>query len=376
MNSHSSDDGSASTDSNDENVNRVTAHDGLSLETLQMLQEFQQHGCFMGNSDKDDTNDINDDDDDDGNDDKADTDKASAQQQVIDDTCKRLELAAEEAAHSHRAALQLHGIPDLVDSLHSQEHNDESRAAYLLDQLKTTGVVRINNVLTDELVAECLTAINVALTEPNAITAQQELGGPGFGNVYSRPFRYDMYLRPVQQYEAALQAMLSEHAVLGQLFDAWLQGKSGVFHEFSALVADPGADSQPIHPDARYSLEAPMLTVFCALQDVTADMGPTVFVPASHSAAAHDSFTASVVEKDAMLAAAEYRQACLKAGDVAVMDARLLHFGSANVSDTRRTLLYFTIRNPAHGTTNADFPECGSLFPDLQMTTSDYRCCS
>jgi ectoine hydroxylase-related dioxygenase (phytanoyl-CoA dioxygenase family) len=324
-------------------------------------------GCFVGDAD-DDNNDVN-----------ADHDHAASaiskdticisytakDSQVIAETYKRLQLATDQAAANHAASLQQRVVKDLLEPASNGVGNNKATAATAaacLQELQTAGVVRINNALSRELAATCLEAINKSLTEPTADSQ--------FGNVFSRKNRYDMYLRPVQQYKAALQSMLSEHAVLGQLFDAWLQDKEGVFHEFSALVADPGADSQPIHPDAPYSHLAPLLTVFCALQDVVVGMGPTVFLSASHSAKVHDSLTSP--SKDAMLAAAEYRQASLKAGDVAVMDARTLHFGSANTSDTRRTLLYFTIRNPAHGTTNADFPDCGSLFSDLHMTTSDF----
>jgi ectoine hydroxylase-related dioxygenase (phytanoyl-CoA dioxygenase family) len=153
------------------------------------------------------------------------------------------------------------------------------------------------------------------------------------------------------------------------------QPQPGIFHEFSALVCDPSADSQPIHPDASYTDDnlAPLWTVFCALQDVDVDMGATVFLPRTHQKDVHqDLNTADLDAKNKMLAHAEYRRSTLKAGDCAVMDARTLHFGSANTSEHRRVLLYFTIRNPLHGVSDADFPGCGSLFAGLHMTTADF----
>jgi ectoine hydroxylase-related dioxygenase (phytanoyl-CoA dioxygenase family) len=153
------------------------------------------------------------------------------------------------------------------------------------------------------------------------------------------------------------------------------QAQPGVFHEFSALVCDPSADSQPIHPDASYTDDnlAPLWTVFVALQDVEWNMGATVFLPRTHQKHVHaDLNTADPDAKNSMLAHAEYRRSTLKAGDCAVMDARTLHFGSANLSQNRRVLLYFTIRNPLHGQTDADFPKCGSLFAGLHMTTADF----
>jgi ectoine hydroxylase-related dioxygenase (phytanoyl-CoA dioxygenase family) len=175
-----------------------------------------------------------------------------------------------------------------------------------------------------------------------------------------------------------LDALLSQESVIGQMFRDHLLvpvAEPGIFHEFSALVCDPTADSQPIHPDASYTPDdlAPLWTVFVALQDVAEDMGATVFLPGSHQAHVHaDLNSADADVKNQMLASAEYRKSTLKAGDVAIMDARTLHFGSANTSCDRRVLLYFTIRNPAHGDTDKDFPGCGSLFPGLHMTTTDF----
>jgi ectoine hydroxylase-related dioxygenase (phytanoyl-CoA dioxygenase family) len=113
--------------------------------------------------------------------------------------------------------------------------------------------------------------------------------------------------------------------------------------------------------------------VFVALQDVELDMGATVFLPGTHQETVHADFnSADKKAKNGVLAVAEYRRSTLSAGDVAIMDARTLYFGSANTSDKRRVLIYFSIRNPAHGDTDADFPVCGSLYTDLHMTTTDF----
>jgi hypothetical protein len=213
-----------------------------------------------------------------------------------------------------------------------------------------------------------------------------------------------MYLRPTGIYQQVLESVLAPDSVLGQLFRDHLlphpdgtdatndatnndsdskngtadgESQPGVFHEFSALVCDPSADSQPIHPDASYTDDnlAPLWTVFVALQDIQTDMGATVFLPGTHRKHVHAALNSADVDaKNNMLASAEYRRSTLQAGDCAVMDARTLHFGSANqsASDRRRVLLYFTIRNPRHGRADADFPGCGSLFAGLHMTTNDY----
>jgi len=68
-----------------------------------------------------------------------------------------------------------------------------------------------------------------------------------------------------------------------------------------------------------------------------------------------------------------YYRADLSVGDCIVMDARTFHYGSANTSlDQRRSLLYFTLRNPYH--VARGYPPSGSLYPDLDgmLTTAQY----
>ena len=65
-----------------------------------------------------------------------------------------------------------------------------------------------------------------------------------------------------------------------------------------------------------------------------------------------------------------YYRADLNIGDCIVMDSRTFHYGSSNTSCNQRTLLYFTIRNPLH---DGDYPDCGSLFEDLNLTTDDIK---
>jgi hypothetical protein len=377
-------------DSDSDRGSPLTIQDGLSLESLQALQHFQAHGCFL--EDKDDEtifaipeNTVC-------------VSYTPNDSKVIAETYRRLQLKAEVSSKLNQDGLEQRVIQDLVEpidtdtdtGLHSndddanntaQSNNDTAaqtaaRALYFSRILKDEGVVRINNVFSKELAAECLQTINADLLQP--ASTKDEADSAGFGNVFSRNCRYDMYLRPVGVYQQALEAVLNRDSVTGQLFAHHQLSSSaseagGVFHEFSALVCDPGAASQPIHPDASYSPNAPLWTVFCALQDVEVQMGPTIFLPATHKEAVHaDLSSIDTNAKDRMLSGAEYRRSVLRAGDVAIMDARTLHFGSANTSDKRRVLLYFTIRNPVHGDKDSDFPGCGSLFEGLHMTTTDF----
>jgi hypothetical protein len=329
----------------------LSAQDGLSAETLQMLMHYQEFGIFA-------------DDGDDQGEERYDAPISSEtvcvaytakDSKVIAETVKRLQEKED------KASLLCDGL-SYSESLNIVPLEAPTNETLNAETLKRDGVVRINNVLDKDLCQALLEAINVKLV--NADSTE-----PGFGNVFSRENRYDMYLRPQGLVQQALAQMLNETGPLAKLFQEVLHNEAAPFHEISSLISDPGAGAQPIHPDAKYSAHCPIWTVFCALQDVTEEMGPTVLLPGSHTEQAHRDFNDSPTTRNAQLAKTEYRRSMLQQGDIAVMDARCFHFGSANNSKDRRVLFYFTIRNPAH---DGDYPDCGSLFDDLQVSTSDY----
>lgn len=285
----------------------------------------------------------------------------------------------------------------------------EDYAQALQAVLERDGAVRINGVLEADLCDQCRIAIDNALaaserkeasstsskgtanadvTAPSQTEANNNgtIGGvDGFGNVFSRHNRYDMYLRPNDDnasdpyvYGRALRQLLyrqssTSSSSLGQLLHNCATSNAQ-FHEFSCLVADPGCGHQPLHPDAPYSVLPPMWTIFVALQDVTPDMGPTIVVPTSHLIDIlwnddEDGPKDGASRLD-VTNPMSYRRATLSKGDCLVMDARTWHFGSANTTSDgetkRRTLLYVTLRNPNHSSRDDDYPPNGSLYPDLK----------
>ena len=102
------------------------------------------------------------------------------------------------------------------------------------------------------------------------------------------------------------------------------------------------------------------------MQDVTHDMGPTVYLPRTHNnAVSHDQFQRRRVEdvfamespKDALLRTTTAVQAVIPQGTATLYDSRILHCGSANRSGTTRALFYVTFKHP-----DVDFPgNTGSL---------------
>jgi ectoine hydroxylase-related dioxygenase (phytanoyl-CoA dioxygenase family) len=141
-------------------------------------------------------------------------------------------------------------------------------------------------------------------------------------------------------------------AIISSIF-----GDSSILHEFSCLISDVGSQRQVIHPDTPFiDGKGPVLyTCFIALQDVTLDMGPTMWLPRTHTKEAHDAFKDSSTggTKDELIKTKPAVLGTLRKGSCGIFDSRLLHCGTANRSSEgkSRALFYFSFRNPDVGYT-------------------------
>jgi len=158
--------------------------------------------------------------------------------------------------------------------------------------------------------------------------------------------------------------------------------------ELNYTVSYPGAEAQNVHADISplQNDDCPLATVWLALQEVTLDMGPTEIWPASHilgktilqqippnlivpklQSCSYSSDGTQEIGLDFNTSDevdqqnAEYMQALhallvsvqdncepeymkLQVGDAVLMDCRVYHRGTANVSDTPRLLLNATFQ--------------------------------
>jgi len=130
-------------------------------------------------------------------------------------------------------------------------------------------------------------------------------------------------------------------------------GKDAELLELAALISDPESSRQPIHPDTNYRPNLTAVTTFVALQDVTEQMGPTLFIPKTNTSEAHTSFKENLEIAGPSLAKPNVL-AIMNKGDCSLFDSRLLHCGLENKSAKRRILFYFTF-----GPKNADNPNRG-----------------
>ena len=98
-----------------------------------------------------------------------------------------------------------------------------------------------------------------------------------------------------------------------------------------------------------FHAKPPLFSVFAALQDVTMDMGPTIFLPGTISVAEQGQWAKDDdISRDAFLRAHTPYFALLKAGDVVVYDPRVLHCGAANDASrgSTRAIFNFGFRHP------------------------------
>lgn len=136
---------------------------------------------------------------------------------------------------------------------------------------------------------------------------------------------------------------------------------SGLLYELAATVTDQGSDRQQVHPDLPFKQPAPLYVVFVALQDVSLAMGPTTFLPGTHTAATMQVWS-QISQRDAFLGKSKSVVATLMAGDAVVFDARILHCGNANEGATR-ALFNFSFRN---GAVTGDLGYKGSIRPGYE----------
>ena len=156
-------------------------------------------------------------------------------------------------------------------------------------------------------------------------------------------------------------------------------GDEAILHEFSCLMSDVGSQRQVIHPDTPFvDGKGPVLyTCFIALQDVTMDMGPTTWLPRTHTKEAHVAFK-DVYYKDELIQKQPAVLGLLPKGSCGIFDSRLLHCGTANRSNEgkSRALFYFSFKNPEVGYTGnpasirlelgAENVQLGPLVDDLE----------
>ena len=170
----------------------------------------------------------------------------------------------------------------------------------------------------------------------------------------TRETRWDVRLsRETPIVAAALRELLGAAAPLGRTLEA-LGGRRAQLWELAAIVSVGGAAPQIVHADAMWTPTPLLLTAFVALQPVTRAMGPTRFLPRTHTSPQPAKIVAKtdatglhgnpIGGADAPRKPPLSWVGLLGTGDAALYDGRLLHCGGANRAGRPRILFYVTFR--------------------------------
>ena len=219
----------------------------------------------------------------------------------------------------------------------------EASPSRQVSEMRATGAVRVDGVLSSESVADLRTFVleelekaKLDVSEGRVVTAQL------FSSSLSSRNRWDLKLPMTHQVEFALRSALRTGTLLGDTLHQ-LVGDGGELFELASFVTVNGAGRQVVHADTLWSRLPCLYTCTIALQGISTDMGPTLFLKGSNSKGIHKQFDSKPA---ALLGSTPYFQSTLGAGDAALYDSRTLHCGGANRSPSPRALFYFTFTNP------------------------------
>ncbi|GKY90696.1 hypothetical protein MPSEU_000043000 [Mayamaea pseudoterrestris] len=281
-----------------------------------------------------------------------------------------------------------HGKPTKASSMATLKSN-QAIGNYHAAELQTQGVIRIDKVISDATADRMRNYVFQLRQQSEALVRQGSVDSLDlFANVLLQNKRCDLKL-PLLVDNAAdddldstvvVQALyeLLVASPVGATMNSLL-GPDAVLQELSCLTSDPGSDRQVVHPDTPCRTgndgtndEAVLYTCFVALQDVRADMGPTTWLPKTHTYEIHQVFQDDFVPttnskfatvgddnsnhnistmspKNQLLQSQPIVLGMLPKGSCGIFDSRLLHCGGANTSETSRSIFYVSFKHPSVG---------------------------
>lgn len=247
-------------------------------------------------------------------------------------------LAKELAKERSKPPRNLKTLPSLGSvSLLNALRNAEDTQRQLLDE----GVVYLSNVLQDAKLTFALSKwINVTLIKSiEAVETGKFNETQAFGRVLERKHRFDLKLPLSDLSTDVSKAISTIITALQPLVENLLGGERAELFDLSAVVSDPGSAEQPLHFDQQWTTDVSVLSFFVALEDITCNMGPTVFQTKSNSEKHHN------MGIDHVMKSTMSHVALLNRGDAVLFDARVFHQGSANRSEKRRTMFYISFKS-------------------------------
>lgn len=222
------------------------------------------------------------------------------------------------------------------------------------------GVARLDRVLSRTAAEQLRTFITdrrdqtVARAAKDAAAGARELSrvlSPSDGGD-KEATRWDIRLPWDAPVEAAVREMLKAGGLLAGALHTLSGGNEAELVECAAIISAEGAAPQIVHSDTIPSDGPQLLTAFIALQEVVPHMGPTRFLPYTHSgplsASAHMGVARDepgFCEKSCSVSALH-----MAVGDCTLYDSRLLHCGGPHrpplpsIPSVERVLFYVSFR--------------------------------
>jgi ectoine hydroxylase-related dioxygenase (phytanoyl-CoA dioxygenase family) len=226
-------------------------------------------------------------------------------------------------------------------------------------ELRTAGIVRIENVLTNDMADSMREYVSKLRSHSEEQVRKNQVKAiERFADVLLKENRCDLTIPLDDDIVVAALMWIFQRTPVTQTASSIL-GKDAGLYELSCLISDPGSQRQVTHPDTPCSAtsdEPVLYTCFIALQDIDLDMGPTTWIPNTHNVNAHEKFQNTTVDssrgespKDTLLRTQPAVLGLLPKGSCAMFDSRLIHCGGSNTSNTSRALFYCSFKSPKIG---------------------------
>ncbi len=202
-----------------------------------------------------------------------------------------------------------------------------------------------------------------------------------FSNVYTSKQRYSLPIPLSPQVWETMKYICRKNdaeATCGHFLEQ-LVGPDGELVELSVLISLPGSQPQADHSDLSYpqgTLEGDIpriCSIFVALQDIEANMGPTKIYPKTHTREFHSqiekkSYTYSTdgdlemdqVERDSNAQnymnniSNQFIEMVVEEGTIYTIDSRVIHSGGGNSSKVPRYVLCFAFQRRERGSKRAE----------------------
>eukprot|EP00040_Diaphanoeca_grandis_P015018 m.76395 g.76395 ORF g.76395 m.76395 type:complete len:355 (+) comp24891_c1_seq6:199-1263(+) len=165
-----------------------------------------------------------------------------------------------------------------------------------------------------------------------------------FAKINSRHHRHDMRLRLEGNVSKAVKTVINGcyAAIYLKLFPPAAQ-----LVELGVITSQGGAQRQTIHSDIDFDADSRRIyTSFMALQDITPEMGPTMIWPGTNSQYFCEFYKPRMNGPvDQYYSRNTPATMVVKAGDVVLMDTRVMHCGGENQSRSDRMLMHFSFES-------------------------------